>query len=253
VASIGNRLREARTRRGLGFDEAEAATKIRARYLRALEAEQFDLLPGPTFARTFLRTYADFLGLDARLLVEEYRTQHERPDELGEGTFNPVSPRPRERPTLSLPRPGPLVLLGGGLGVLLLFFLILGLVAGDPGPERPSATAPPQADSGSRTRERRPRRRPRPAPTSVSLLVEPSEATYLCVEDASGQVRYEGTLTGPRRFKGRKLSINLGKRSPRVVVNGKRVPMDRTVAQPIAFEFRPRGRRMLPPGQGPCT
>jgi cytoskeletal protein RodZ len=254
MASIGDRLREARTRRGLGFDEAEAATKIRARYLRALEAEQFDLLPGPTFARTFLRTYADFLGLDARLLVEEYRTHHERPDENHEGNFTSVG-RGRERPSLALPRPSPLVLMGGGVVALLVFFLILGLVAGEQGPESPEpAPAPTEASDREPGRRGAPARpRPRPRPTSVSLLVAPTEPTYLCVEDGSGQVRYEGTLTGPRRFRGKRLSINLGKRSPRVVVNGRRVPLDPSVAQPIAFELRPRGRRTLVPGQGPCT
>jgi cytoskeletal protein RodZ len=254
MASIGDRLREARTRRGLGFDEAEAATKIRARYLRALEAEQFDLLPGPTFARTFLRTYADFLGLDARLLVEEYRTHHERPEENHEGNFTSVAGRGRERPALALPRPSPLVLVGGGVVALLVFFLILGLVAGEQGPESPEPAPAPTEASDRRRGQRAPARpRPRPKPTSVSLLVVPTEPTYLCVEDATGQVSYEGTLSEQRRFRGKRLSINLGKRSPRIWANGRRVPLDAGVAQPIAFEFRPGGRRTLVPGQGPCT
>jgi cytoskeleton protein RodZ len=58
---IGNSLREARLRRGIDFADAEHATKIRGKYLRALEDEEFQLLPSETYVKGFLRTYADFL------------------------------------------------------------------------------------------------------------------------------------------------------------------------------------------------
>ncbi len=61
----------------LDISEVEERTKIRAKYLRALENEEWDLLPGPTFVRTFLRTYAEQVGVDPHLLVEEYRASHE--------------------------------------------------------------------------------------------------------------------------------------------------------------------------------
>jgi len=57
----------------IDISEIEAETKIRAKYLRALENEEWDLLPGPTFVKSFLRTYAEALGIDAKLLVEEYK------------------------------------------------------------------------------------------------------------------------------------------------------------------------------------
>ena len=65
----------------IDVSEIEAQTKIRAKYLRALENEEWDLLPGPTYVKSFLRTYAEALGLDAKLLLEEYRLRHERPSE----------------------------------------------------------------------------------------------------------------------------------------------------------------------------
>ena len=68
---IGNSLREARVRQGLGYPEAELATKIRGKYIRALEEEDFDVLPSETYARGFLRSYADYLGLDGQLYVDE--------------------------------------------------------------------------------------------------------------------------------------------------------------------------------------
>ena len=72
---IGSSLREARTRQGLDFPEMEARTKVRAKYLRLLEEEQFEQLPAHTYVKGFLRTYADCLGLDGQLYVDEYNTR----------------------------------------------------------------------------------------------------------------------------------------------------------------------------------
>jgi cytoskeleton protein RodZ len=78
---IGNSLREARLRQGLDFPEIEQATKIRPKYLRALEDEQFDILPGQTYVKGFLRTYAEYLGLDGQLYVDEYNSRYVHVDE----------------------------------------------------------------------------------------------------------------------------------------------------------------------------
>src|ERR671938_1366837 len=89
MPEIGASLREARMRARIDISELEAETKIRAKYLRALENEEWDLLPGPTFVKSFLRTYADALGLDSRLLVEEYKLRHER---LSDVELQPIVP-----------------------------------------------------------------------------------------------------------------------------------------------------------------
>jgi cytoskeleton protein RodZ len=81
VFEIGNSLREARFRQQLEFGELEQATKIRARYLRALEEESFDTLPAQTYVKGFLRTYADYLGLDGQLYVDEYNSRFGSGDE----------------------------------------------------------------------------------------------------------------------------------------------------------------------------
>src|SRR5437588_11630047 len=73
---IGNSLREARVRQGLDYPQIELATKIRAKYIRALEDEQFELLPAETYIKGFLRSYAEFLGLDGQLYVDEYNSRH---------------------------------------------------------------------------------------------------------------------------------------------------------------------------------
>jgi hypothetical protein len=78
---IGNSLREARLRQALDFPEIEQGTKIRSKYLRALEDEQFDILPGQTYVKGFLGTYAEYLGLDGELYVDEYNSRYIHADE----------------------------------------------------------------------------------------------------------------------------------------------------------------------------
>ena len=72
MLEIGSSLREARRRRGIGLPEASAATMIRVRYLEALEQEQVDALPEGPYQRSFLREYAEYLGLDGDILVAEW-------------------------------------------------------------------------------------------------------------------------------------------------------------------------------------
>jgi hypothetical protein len=75
VFEIGNSLREARLRRHIEFSDAEHGTKIRGKYLRALEDERFELLPSHTYIKGFLRSYAEYLGLDGQLYVDEYNSR----------------------------------------------------------------------------------------------------------------------------------------------------------------------------------
>src|SRR3954453_6931553 len=103
MADIGNTLRETRMRQRIDIVEVEAATKIRAKYLRALENEEWDALPGPTFVRTFLRTYGDYLGLDSKMLVEEYKQRFERPGPQDLLPFSPRSAGRRQRRSPALP------------------------------------------------------------------------------------------------------------------------------------------------------
>ena len=91
---IGDSLREARTRRGLTADDVQKGIRIRERYLTALEEERWEMLPGEAYTKGFLRTYAEFLGLDGQLYVDEYNSRERRRDEepLVPET---LAPRPR--------------------------------------------------------------------------------------------------------------------------------------------------------------
>jgi cytoskeleton protein RodZ len=120
VFEIGNSLRDARLRQHLDFPEAEQATKIRARYLRALEEEQFDTLPAETYVKGFLRAYAEYLGLDGQLYVDEYNSRYVVGDD------EPVA-RPRRsaarRPERHVDSRVVLLTLGGIVAVVVLFIL----------------------------------------------------------------------------------------------------------------------------------
>src|ERR671932_171860 len=132
MQAIGERLREARMRQGLDLGEGGVATKIRAKYLRALENDEFAMLPGSTYVKSFLRTYAEYLGLDAQLLVEEFRAQHEP---RGEGELQSFGPRARARPGRER-RGGGMAIGPGVLALAFVLFLlvvlaVIGLLSGD--------------------------------------------------------------------------------------------------------------------------
>jgi hypothetical protein len=97
VFEIGTSLREARMRRGIEVAEAEQATKIRGKYLRALEEEQFEVLPAETYVKGFLRTYAEYLGLDGQLYVDEYNSRYTAGEERENRTRHSPSRPKRSR------------------------------------------------------------------------------------------------------------------------------------------------------------
>ncbi|MBV9489676.1 MAG: helix-turn-helix domain-containing protein [Verrucomicrobia bacterium] len=76
VETVGTRLRAARLRRGLEIDQASEATKIRPERLAELEAGDYSHFPSLTYARSFLTKYANFLGVDIRDELENFRVSH---------------------------------------------------------------------------------------------------------------------------------------------------------------------------------
>ncbi len=242
-------------RQGIDIKEVESATKIRGKYLRALENEEFELLPGSTFVRTFLRSYSEFLGLDSQLLVEEYRAQHEPRSESDMQHFARQPPRGRERRSTGPPSRGLLAV--GLVGVLLAFLLVLGLTGGeddDPGGKEAGITKPDEPRKADARRRRTSRDRPRPkaVPTDVRLRIEPTEETYLCVDDGAGRVLFQGTLSEPRTFRQKRLRMNLGRTSATVRVNGKPVSLGGG-SDSVGFAFTPQGRQPLPEAERPCV
>jgi cytoskeleton protein RodZ len=232
MPEIGETLREARTRRRIDMGDVEAATKIRAKYLRALENEEWDLLPGPTFVKTFLRTYADYLGLDARLLVEEYRQRYERPSAHELTPFGPGlgGQRRRRRPRAAI---GPvLVVVVLLVGLLAALYLLGRWGQGD-------ETAQPPVG---------PRVTPGPAngaPARVALRLSTPRRMRVCLEDARGRrVLDRATLRAgraTRTFRSRRFRVNFAHGGARMRVNGRTYRAARS-GRPVAYEIRPSGR-----------
>jgi helix-turn-helix protein/uncharacterized protein DUF4115 len=109
---IGSSLREARTRRGLSPTDVHTAIRIRERYLTALEEERWAMLPGDAYTKGFLRTYADFLGLDGQLYVDEYNERIAVRDE------ETVAAEPPRRRSLPLRAIGAAVVVAAALGAV---------------------------------------------------------------------------------------------------------------------------------------
>jgi len=237
-------------RQRVNIEELEQSTKIRAKYLRALENEEFGLLPGPTYVKSFLRTYAEKLGLDPQLLVEEFRAQYEEPEPV---EFQPIASSPgpaRRRPPT--PRIGPGAAIAVAAVALLGFLLVLGLTGDDE--DEPEQTG----DRGAQQTQTEPREAREPAtpaaPRRVALRVIPAVPTYVCLDRGPEEVVFEGILDAPRTFRApRVLRINLGKRSAQLRVNGEPVAFENS-PDPIGFEFtRAGGREELADGERPCA
>jgi cytoskeleton protein RodZ len=247
VPGIGETLREARIRQRVNIEELEQTTKIRAKYLRALENEEFALLPGPTYVKSFLRTYAEKLGLDPQLLVEEFRAQYEPPEPL---EFQPIASPPRDaRRRPRPPRFGPGAAIVVAAVALLAFLLVLGLTGGDDEPTKKVDRGPAKKQP-----KQKPARKPAAAAKRVELRVIPALPTYVCIDRGADDVVFEGTLDSAQTFRSpQTLRINLGKRSAQLRVNGKTVTFENG-PDPIGFEFtRGGGHEELPLGERPCA
>src|SRR3954452_4466207 len=177
MAGIGDNLREARMRQRLDIADVEERTKIRAKYLRALENEEFGMLPGSTFVKTFLRTYAEVLGLDPHVLVEEYRAAYEPRDEAEVQPIAPGAqpPRARERERRYSGGggggPGPGTIAAGIVVLILAVFLILGLTSGD---DNGSKQAAETTTKKPKPKPRKAKPKPKPAGTLVTLQISPN-------------------------------------------------------------------------------
>ena len=270
MAEIGATLREARMRQRIDITDMEMRTKIRAKYLRALENEEWDLLPGPTYVRSFLRTYADALGLDSKLLVEEYKLRH---DPLETGELHPIrrpSARERDRRRRPEPRGFPR---GALIGIVLALIVGALYLVGRNQDEDPAGETPPpvQTENGGtgagdggeqsaeeRRRERaqaRRRARERAARRAiVRLQIVPAGPVSVCLVDASGAilVRNEILQAGDatRTFRSKRFRLVLGNNQARLKING----TDRIIppsGDVIAYTITKNGRRPLPPEQRP--
>ena len=202
---IGSSLREARIHRGLDLRDAERATRIRATYLAALEDERFHALPADAYAIAFLRTYAEFLGLDSELYVAELHSRMvaEEP---------PPPPPARRRP--SLPSIGPPVPGMVALGAIALATIVLAwrLDAGDNGQRMP--LSPPAVPISTATTEQPGQPRRNRSRLARLVIMAARGESWLSVRAGSrdGAVLYEGMLAEGTslRFARKRLWVRMG-------------------------------------------
>ncbi len=146
---IGNSLREARVRQGLDYAQIELGTKIRSKYIKALEDEQFATLPAQPYVKGFLRTYAEFLGLDGQLYVDEYNSRFVVE---GQEDAPPIARRPptgRARRDRGVERRIVLLALLGIAGLTAL--VIVAWKFGGSGPSTPSVVHNPPTTTAAPT------------------------------------------------------------------------------------------------------
>ncbi|HWH10759.1 MAG TPA: helix-turn-helix domain-containing protein [Solirubrobacteraceae bacterium] len=257
MPEIGVMLREARMRAHIDISEIETETKIRAKYLRALENEEWDLLPGPTFVKSFLRTYAEALGLDAKLIVEEFKLRHERPSEFDLQPIRATNAG-RERRKVR----GPIVP-RWAVGVLLVLALVIALYVLGTGqnnttntPPAPPVTTPTQAGTTSPAKASTPppRTPARPAvQQKVALRIIPTGLVNVClVGDGKILIKSQDLTAGQKTplYRARKFDLTLGNNAVSLHVSGKilKVP---DVSAGIGYELTTTGHKVLSAAKRP--
>ena len=247
----------------IDISEVEERTKIRAKYLRAIENEEWDLLPGPVYVKSFLKAYGDYLGLDSRMLIDEYKRRYERPSD---GELRPMASISRERERAARgPLLPPWVIIAGVIVAIVVVLAIIGSKGSNTPKKTPQFTG---LTGGTKVKRRHHHHRHHvrkavgatgvTAATTVKLQLTPTAAVYVCVTDPTGKKLIPGvtyspgqtipTLTGP------KLYVNLGNNSVTMKVNG--VPIGVTASpNPINFMLTPstNGPQPLPATVTPCA
>jgi cytoskeletal protein RodZ len=272
MPEIGETLRDARMRARIDVSEIEAKTKIRAKYLRALENEEWGLLPGPTFVKSFLRTYAEALGLDGKALVEEYRLNNENPSDA---LLEPIVSRP-ERPGRG--RSGGRERAGGGRSgggggtsrgylaivgvvVVLIVLLVVGLIGKGGGSSSSSKTAG-QSSSKSIEKTSKAHAGKHAKGTSsnssqrsvVALSLHATAPVYVCLVDDKGRKRIPGEELQAGKvtstYHARRFLITLGNSSVKMFVDGHERPVASS-SQAVGYSITKAGRKRLALGSLP--
>jgi cytoskeleton protein RodZ len=238
-SAIGATLRDTRTRRKIDLAQVESETKIRIRYLRALENEEWDVLPGGAYTRSFIRTYATFLGLDGERLADTYRREFEQ---------TPAERPPRHEP-VPAPRPpgaggtGPGIsrgVLAGLISIVLIAILIaIGLLSGG-SEDSGQAPAPNKGNAdGGKPHQKSPQ-----SGSGVTLRLLAEADVWVCLVNAkgnnliAGEILAAGTRSGP--YRSGTFTVSFGNGSVRMQVNGRQARLEDT-PNPVGYRIAAGG------------
>lgn len=242
---IGATLRDTRKKLGLDIRTVEEETKIRIKYLRALEAEEWDVLPSPAYVRGFLRTYGELLGLDAEVLVDEFRTR-----EVGtvERSYPMTEPIITGRPQLG-DGGGPPNRSGLAIGLAAALALVIGLLllsGGDDGGEPGEGGGP-----GKRKGKGADDSEASPSGAVTLKLRAVSDLEGLCVINEERKVRFEGSLEAGEREKFDRSGlylVQLESGSARMRIGGRAQEIN--TADPVSYEATGTGVRQIETAAG---
>jgi hypothetical protein len=233
---VGPTLREARKRREVEISAVEAATRIRPRFLHAIENEEWDVLPGGVYTRGFIRTYAAYLGLDGDRLAEDYRREVE---DIGMDSRAGAEPAPvvtgppgRRR---SIPHAGWLAV---AAVVLVGALAIVALPGGGGGG---SVTTPQKAHRLGSAGERQGKAQAtQPQAGGVSVRLSANAEVWVCLLAASGkhlvdgQILETGAVEGP--FHSGSFTVSFGNGEVAMLIDGKEAEIPAT-SSPIGYSI----------------
>ena len=228
---IGATLREARNRRKVELSEVEATTKIRVSYLRAMENEEWGVLPGSAYARSFVRTYASYLGLDSERLADEVSRSLEPPGGERAPRVEPAVTGGPRRAGPRLSRRAWAAIVSIGLVALLVGVGLAG--GGDDG----SSTPAPVVKQGREDRAEA-RSGAVTAQPGVAVRLAASGEVWVCLLDADGrplvdgQVLAPGAEAGPFRSEG--FTVSFGNGEVSMLIDGREAEIAAT-SSPVGY------------------
>ncbi len=248
----------------IDVSEIEAQTKIRAKYLRALENEEWSLLPGPTFVKSFLRTYAQALELDGKALVEEYRLEHERANDM---MLEPIVSKPQRnqgRGGRGGSSDGPsrgYVLAVGSIGLVIVVLIVL-LISGGGGGSKRRTTSTSKSAAQTGAASAREHRRSANASTGqsvdsslMSLSLQTTGPVFVCLLGDGGHRLIPGLILPAgettQTYHAKHFAITLGNSSVTLTLDGsvRTVPSS---SEPIGYSItKAKGRQKLSAARSP--
>jgi hypothetical protein len=236
-SGVGTILREARNRRKVELSEVEAATRIRFRYLRAIEDEEWDVLPGGVYTRGFIRTYASFLGLDGDRLVGDYRKSVE--------PWHRSADAPQSQPDggaasgdLRSAALAALVVIGVIAVAVFAIIAIPGGGGGESGPARHRHGVVGRAE---------PKAKPAPASARRGVTVElaASAEVWACVLNGRGRALVDGLILeagaeeGP--FHSGSFTVSFGNGEVKMLIDGREAEIPAT-SSPVGYAIDSSGK-----------
>ena len=240
-SGIGSVLKETRKRQGIEIKTVEERTKIRIRYLRALENEDWDVLPDPAYTRSFLRAYAELLGLDGEVLVDQYSHRVEDPASDLQSLSEPLLEARRTQGRRA-PRIGRVALIVLGLAAIAVVLLVIGLVGGggDDSATTSGEAHGQRAHNGARAGAGASGRA-----DAVSLKLSARTDTQVCLIDAKDRVRIPDQMLGAGSDEGPYVSprftVKLDPAQAVLVVDGERARAAPLSSEPAAYRVTPQG------------